>query len=101
PVVEYRPVRRRMPKKRPSQTVSFTVGGAEGYLHAGSYPDDGLGEIFVKLGKQGSTLAGVMDAFSLSISVGLQSAIPLEFYVSKFSSMRFEQAGMTDVPEVL
>src|SRR5699024_7595550 len=58
PVVEYRPVRRRMPKKRPSQTVSFTVGGAEGYLHAGSYPDDGLGEIFVKLGKQGSTLAG-------------------------------------------
>src|SRR5256714_5800162 len=57
-VVEYRPVRKRLPKKRPSQTVSFTVGGAEGYLTAGSYPDDGLGEIFVKLGKQGSTLAG-------------------------------------------
>jgi ribonucleoside-diphosphate reductase alpha chain len=100
PVVEYRPVRKRLPKKRPSQTVSFTVGGAEGYLHAGSYPDDGLGEIFVKLGKQGSTLAGVMDAFSMSISVGLQYGIPLEFYVSKFSNLRFEPAGMTDDPDV-
>jgi ribonucleoside-diphosphate reductase alpha chain len=99
-VVEYRPVRKRLPKKRPSQTVSFTVGGAEGYLHAGSYPDDGLGEIFVKLGKQGSTLAGVMDAFSMSISVGLQYGIPLEFYISKFSNLRFEPAGMTDDPDI-
>jgi ribonucleoside-diphosphate reductase alpha chain len=98
--IEYRPVRKRLPKKRPSQTVSFTVGGAEGYLHAGSYPDDGLGEIFVKLGKQGSTLAGVMDAFSMSISVGLQYGIPLEFYVSKFMNLRFEPAGMTDDPDV-
>ncbi|SNR54018.1 ribonucleoside-diphosphate reductase class II [Haloechinothrix alba] len=100
PVVEYRPVRKRLPKKRPSQTVSFTVGGAEGYLHAGEYPDDGLGEIFVKLGKQGSTLAGVMDAFSMSISVGLQYGIPLEFYVSKFQNLRFEPAGMTDDPDI-
>ncbi|WP_308816422.1 vitamin B12-dependent ribonucleotide reductase [Pseudonocardia alni] len=99
-VVEQRPVRKRLPKKRPSETVSFTVGGAEGYLTAGSYPDDGLGEIFVKLGKQGSTLAGVMDAFSMSISVGLQYGIPLEFYVSKFSNLRFEPAGMTDDPDV-
>jgi ribonucleoside-diphosphate reductase alpha chain len=99
-VVEYRPVRKRLPKKRPSQTVSFTVGGAEGYLHAGSYPDNGLGEVFVKLGKQGSTLAGVMDAFSMSISVGLQYGIPLEFYVSKFQNLRFEPAGMTDDPDV-
>ncbi|GDY30312.1 vitamin B12-dependent ribonucleotide reductase [Gandjariella thermophila] len=99
-VVEYRPVRKRLPKKRPSQTWSFTVGGAEGYLHAGSYPDDGLGEIFIKLGKQGSTLAGVMDAFSMSISVGLQYGIPLEFYVSKFLNQRFEPAGMTDDPDV-
>ncbi|REH51708.1 ribonucleoside-diphosphate reductase alpha chain [Kutzneria buriramensis] len=99
-VVEYRPVRKRLPKKRPSQTVSFTVGGAEGYLHAGSYPDDGLGEIFIKLGKQGSTLAGVMDAFSMSISVGLQYGIPLEFYVSKFQNQRFEPNGMTDDPDV-
>ncbi|TCK25255.1 vitamin B12-dependent ribonucleotide reductase [Pseudonocardia endophytica] len=99
-IVEQRPVRKRLPKKRPSETVSFTVGGAEGYLTAGSYPDDGLGEIFVKLGKQGSTLAGVMDAFSMSISVGLQYGIPLEFYVSKFSNLRFEPAGMTDDPDV-
>lgn len=98
--IEYRPIRKRLPKKRPSQTVSFTVGGAEGYLHAGSYPDDGLGEIFVKLGKQGSTLSGVMDAFSMSISVGLQYGIPLEFYVSKFQNLRFEPAGMTDDPDV-
>ena len=98
--VEQRPIRRRLPKKRPSETVSFTVGGAEGYLTAGSYPDDGLGEIFVKLGKQGSTLSGVMDAFSMSISVGLQYGIPLEFYVSKFSNLRFEPAGMTDDPDV-
>ncbi|WP_034272897.1 vitamin B12-dependent ribonucleotide reductase [Haloechinothrix halophila] len=99
-IVEYRPVRKRLPKKRPSQTVSFTVGGAEGYLTAGSYPDDGLGEVFVKLGKQGSTLAGVMDAFATSISVGLQYGIPLEFYVSKFQNLRFEPAGMTDDPDV-
>ncbi|HEY7595850.1 MAG TPA: vitamin B12-dependent ribonucleotide reductase [Actinophytocola sp.] len=99
-IIEYRPVRKRLPKKRPSQTVSFTVAGAEGYLHAGSYPDDGLGEIFIKLGKQGSTLAGVMDAFATSISVGLQYGIPLEFYVSKFQNLRFEPAGMTDDPDL-
>ena len=94
------PVRRRLPKKRPSQTVSFTVGGAEGYLTTGSYPDDGLGEVFIKLGKQGSTLAGVMDAFSIAVSVGLQYGIPLESYVSKFTNLRFEPAGMTDDPDV-
>jgi ribonucleoside-diphosphate reductase alpha chain len=94
------PVRRRLPKKRPSQTVSFTVGGAEGYLTTGSYPDDGLGEVFIKLGKQGSTLAGVMDAFSIAVSVGLQYGIPLESYVAKFTNLRFEPAGMTDDPDV-
>ncbi|HYZ10068.1 MAG TPA: adenosylcobalamin-dependent ribonucleoside-diphosphate reductase [Pseudonocardiaceae bacterium] len=99
-VVEGRPVRRRLPKKRPSETVSFTVGGAEGYLTAGSYPDDGLGEIFVKMSKQGSTLAGVMDAFSMGISIALQYGVPLETYVSKFVNMRFEPAGMTDDPDV-
>ena len=93
-------MRRRLPKKRPSQTVSFTVGGAEGYLTTGSYPDDGLGEVFIKLGKQGSTLAGVMDAFSIAVSVGLQYGIPLESYVAKFTNLRFEPAGMTDDPDV-
>ncbi|MBW4061771.1 vitamin B12-dependent ribonucleotide reductase, partial [Candidatus Saccharibacteria bacterium] len=94
------PVRRRLPKKRPSQTVSFTVGGAEGYLTTGSYPDQGLGEVFIKLGKQGSTLAGVMDAFSIAVSVGLQYGIPLESYVAKFTNLRFEPAGMTDDPDI-
>ncbi|GIM81305.1 ribonucleoside-diphosphate reductase subunit alpha [Salinispora arenicola] len=99
-VVEYRPVRKRLPKKRPSETISFSVGGAEGYLTSSSYPDDGLGEVFLKMSKQGSTLAGVMDAFSVAISIGLQHGVPLETYVSKFTNMRFEPAGMTDDPDV-
>jgi ribonucleoside-diphosphate reductase alpha chain len=100
PVVEYRPVRKRLPKARPSRTTSFTVGGAEGYMTAGSYPDDGLGEVFLKLGKQGSTLAGVMDAFSIAISIALQYGVPLESYVQKFTNMRFEPAGLTDDPDI-
>jgi ribonucleoside-diphosphate reductase alpha chain len=99
-VIEYRPTRKRLPKKRPSQTVSFSVGGAEGYMTASSYPDDGLGEVFLKMSKQGSTLAGVMDAFSIAISVGLQYGVPLETYVRKFTNMRFEPAGMTDDPDI-
>ncbi len=99
-VVEYRPTRKRLPKKRPAQMTSFAVGGAEGYMTASSYPDDGLGEIFLKMSKQGSTLAGVMDAFSIAISIGLQYGVPLETYVSKFVNMRFEPAGLTDDPDV-
>ena len=99
-IVEYRPVRRRLPKGRPGITTSFTVGGAEGYITANSYPDDGLGEVFLKMSKQGSTLAGMMDAFSIAVSVGLQYGVPLETYVSKFTNMRFEPAGMTDDSDV-
>ena len=99
-VVEYRPTRKRLPKARPSLTTSFAVGGAEGYMTAGSYPDDGLGEVFLKLGKQGSTLAGVMDAFSIAISIALQHGVPLETYVQKFTNMRFEPAGLTDDPDI-
>ena len=99
-VIEYRPVRKRLPKRRPSQTISFSVGGAEGYLTAGSYPDDGLGELFLKFGKQGSTLAGVMDAFSIAVSIGLQYGVPLETFVEKFTNLRFEPAGLTDDPDV-
>ena len=95
-----RPVRNRLPKVRASQTVSFSVAGAEGYLTSSSYPDGGLGELFLKMSKQGSTLAGVMDAFSIAISIGLQYGVPLETYVSKFVNMRFEPAGMTDDPDV-
>ena len=93
-------VRRRLPKQRPSQTISFQVGDAEGYLTAGEYPGDGLGEIFVKLGKQGSTLSGVMDALAISVSLGLQYGVPLEAYVSKFINTRYEPAGLTDDPDV-
>jgi len=94
------PVRKRLPKSRPSSTVSFTVGGAEGYLTAGSYPDGGLGEVFIKLGKQGSTLAGVMDAFSIAVSIGLQYGVPLETFVQKFTNVSFEPAGLTDDKEI-
>jgi ribonucleoside-diphosphate reductase alpha chain len=99
-VIEYRPVRKRLPKSRPSRTTSFSVAGAEGYMTAGSYPDDGLGEVFLKLGKQGSTLAGVMDAFSIAISIALQYGVPLDAYVSKFVNMKFEPAGLTDDADI-
>jgi ribonucleoside-diphosphate reductase alpha chain len=99
-VVEYKPVRKRLPKNRPGSTTSFSVGGAEGYMISNSYPDDGLGEVFLKMSKQGSTLAGMMDAFSIAISVGLQYGVPLETYVAKFTNMRFEPAGLTDDPDV-
>ncbi|WP_106401903.1 vitamin B12-dependent ribonucleotide reductase [Actinocorallia populi] len=94
------PVRRRLPKKRPATVTRFSVAGAEGYMTASSYPDNGLGEVFLKLGKQGSTLAGVMDAFSMAISISLQYGVPLETWVEKFTNMRFEPAGMTDDPDI-
>jgi ribonucleoside-diphosphate reductase alpha chain len=94
------PVRKRLPKSRPSTTTSFSVGGAEGYMTAGAYADGALGEVFLKLGKQGSTLAGVMDAFSIAVSIGLQYGVPLETFVEKFTNLRFEPAGMTDDADV-
>ena len=97
---DHRPVRRRLPRQRPATVTRFSVAGAEGYMTASSYPDDGIGEVFLKLGKQGSTLAGVMDAFSIAISVGLQYGIPLDSYVAKFTNMRFEPAGLTDDPDI-
>jgi ribonucleoside-diphosphate reductase alpha chain len=100
PIIEYRPIRKRLPKVRDSKTVSFSVGGAEGYMTAAAYPDGGLGEIFLKMSKQGSTLAGMMDAFSIAISIGLQHGVPLETFVQKFTNMRFDPAGMTDDPDV-
>src|ERR1051325_3771036 len=99
-VVEYRPKRTRLPRSRPSKTTSFSVGGAEGYMTASVYPDDGLGEVFLKLGKQGSTLAGVMDAFSIAVSISLQYGVPLRTWVEKFTNMRFEPAGLTDDPDI-
>jgi ribonucleoside-diphosphate reductase alpha chain len=69
-------------------------------MTASTYPDGDVGEVFLKLGKQGSTLAGVMDAFSVAISVSLQYGVPLEKWVEKFTNMRFEPAGITDDPDI-
>ena len=99
-VVVYRPTRKRLPKSRTSRTTSFTVGGAEGYMTSGAHDDGELGEVFLKLGKQGSTLAGVMDAFSIAVSIGLQYGVPLETYVSKFTNLSFEPNGLTDDADV-
>ena len=99
-IVELPPTRRRLPKKRPSETDSFSVAGAEGYMTCSRYPDGTLGEVFIKMSKQGSTLAGVMDAFSIAISIGLQYGVPLEAFVSKYVNMRFDPAGMTDDDDV-
>ncbi len=94
------PTRRRLPNRRVGLTTSFQVGGADGYLTASDAEDGQLGEIFLKLGKQGSTLAGVMDAFSIAVSIGLQYGIPLETYAEKFTGMQFEPRGMTNDPDV-
>ncbi len=93
-------VRKRLPKSRPSMTTSFSVGGAEGYMTSGAYADGALGEVFLKLGKQGSTLAGVMDAFSIAVSIGLQYGVPLQTFVEKFTNLRFEPSGMTDDADI-
>jgi ribonucleoside-diphosphate reductase alpha chain len=92
--------KKRLPRSRPASTTSFRVGDAEGYVTAGSYPDDGLGEIFLKASKQGSTLSGILDAFSIAVSVGLQYGVPLEDYASKFINMKFEPSGLTDDPDI-
>jgi ribonucleoside-diphosphate reductase alpha chain len=69
-------------------------------MTAGAYADGALGEVFLKLGKQGSTLAGVMDAFSIAVSIGLQYGVPLETFVEKFTNLRFEPSGMTDDADI-
>jgi ribonucleoside-diphosphate reductase alpha chain len=94
------PVRKRLPRSRPSITTKFEVGDAEGYITASTYPDDGIGEIFLKSSKQGSTLAGITDAFSIAVSIGLQYGVPLETYVAKFINMKFEPSGMTNDPDI-
>ena len=89
-------VRERLPRRRRSSTFAFRVADCEGYVTVGEYEDGRPGEVFVKVSKQGSTLAGIMDAFSISISLGLQHGVPLATYVRKYSNMKFEPAGITD-----
>ena len=95
------PKRRRMPRERQSITHKFSIGGHEGYITAGMYDDGSVGEIFLTdIGKEGSTLRGMMNSFATAISVGLQYGVPLETLVRKFSYMRFEPEGMTSNPEI-
>lgn len=99
-VVVKRPVRERLPRRRKSYTFAFRVSDCEGYVTVGEYEDGRPGEVFMKVSKQGSTLAGIMDAFSISVSLGLQHGVPLSTYVKKYTNMRFEPAGITDDPEL-
>jgi ribonucleoside-diphosphate reductase alpha chain len=95
------PVRHRMPKTRESVTHKFSVGGHEGYITAGKYTDGSVGEIFLTdIGKEGSTMRGMMNAFATAISLGLQYGVPLEVFVNKFSYMRFDPEGITGNPEI-
>ncbi len=93
-------VRERLPRKRNSKTFSFRVADCEGYVTVGEYEDGRPGEVFIKVSKQGSTLAGIMDAFSIAISLGLQHQVPLSTFVGKYANMKFEPAGITDDSEL-
>jgi ribonucleoside-diphosphate reductase alpha chain len=95
------PVRKRMPRERESITHKFSIAGHEGYITAGKYEDGSVGEIFLTdIGKEGSTMRGLMNAFATAISLGLQYGVPLEDFVRKFSYMRFEPEGITGNPEI-
>ena len=95
------PKRHRMPRERQSITHKFSIGGHEGYITAGMYEDGSVGEIFLTdIGKEGSTLRGMMNSFATAISIALQYGVPLETLVRKFSYMRFEPEGMTSNPEI-
>jgi ribonucleoside-diphosphate reductase alpha chain len=93
-------IRERLPRRRNSKTFAFRVADCEGYVTVGEYEDGRPGEVFINVSKQGSTLAGIMDAFSISLSLGLQHQVPLATYVRKYSNMKFEPAGITDDPEL-
>lgn len=94
------PTRHRMPRTRAGYTTSVTIGGADFYLTANPNLDGSLGEVFIRIGKQGSTLGGLLDAVSILTSIGMQSGVPLEVFVSKFIDMRFEPFGVTDDPDL-
>ncbi len=94
------PPRNRLPRSRQSRTFSFRVTDCHGFMTVGEYDDGRPGEIFLTVAKQGSTLAGIMDAFAISVSHGLQYGVPLRSYVEAFTNMRFEPAGLTDDPEL-
>ena len=92
--------RTRLPRRRRSNTFAFRVADCKGYVTVGEYEDGRPGEVFMKVSKQGSTLSGVMDAFSIAVSLGLQHGVPLSTFVQKYTNMRFEPAGITDDQEL-
>jgi ribonucleoside-diphosphate reductase alpha chain len=100
PVIEARPLRRKLPDERRSITHKFSIAGHEGYITVGMYDDGKPGEIFLVMAKEGSTISGLMDAFATSISMSLQYGVPLETLVEKFSHVRFEPSGFTKNPEI-
>jgi len=99
-VIVQQPVRQKLPRTRRSKTFSFRVADCHGYATVGEFEDGRPGEVFLKVAKQGSTLAGIMDAFAISVSHGLQYGVPLKAFVDMFTNMRFEPAGMTDDPDI-
>jgi ribonucleoside-diphosphate reductase alpha chain len=98
--IVYQPVRQKLARTRSSHTFEFRVADCKGFVTVGEYDDGRPGEIFVRVSKQGSTLAGIMDAFAISVSHGLQYGVPLRSFVEAFTGMRFEPAGMTDDPDI-
>jgi ribonucleoside-diphosphate reductase alpha chain len=92
--------RKRLPLDRTEVGRKFQVGEYEGYIHVGLYEDGSPGDIFLDIAKEGTTLAGLMNSFMISVSLGLQYGVPLEVYVSKFAHMRFEPSGMTNDPDI-
>ena len=98
--IVHEPVRQKLPRTRTSKTFEFRVADCKGFVTVGEYDDGRPGEIFLRVSKQGSTLAGIMDAFAISVSHGLQYGVPLRSFVEAFTNMRFEPAGMTDDPDI-
>jgi ribonucleoside-diphosphate reductase alpha chain len=99
-IIVQEPVRQKLPRTRVSKTFSFRVADCHGYATVGEFEDGRPGEVFLRVAKQGSTLAGIMDAFAISVSHGLQYGVPLRAFVDMFTNMRFEPAGMTDDPDI-
>jgi ribonucleoside-diphosphate reductase alpha chain len=99
-IIVQEPVRQKLPRTRNSKTFSFRVADCHGYVTVGEFEDGRPGELFLKVAKQGSTLAGIMDAFAISVSHGLQYGVPLAAFADMFTNMRFEPAGMTDDPDI-
>jgi ribonucleoside-diphosphate reductase alpha chain len=94
------PSRERLPAERRAVTHHFEVGGHDGYVTVGLYPDGRVGEIFFRVTKEGSTVNGLMDSLGLSMSMALQHGVPLKDLVRKLAHLRFEPAGMTNNPRI-